>query len=150
MENKGGQVMLADILNVGIYSVVGIVLMIFGTFLIDLIIPCNFPEEIKKRNVAVGYIMAGASIAVGIILKSCVMSPTVVTQIEEKFVQGLLSSVIYFAIGMVFCMLGYIVINAFHRRYDLNNEIGEGNPAAGIMVCGLFIGLAIIISGVIY
>lgn len=142
--------MLTDILNVGIYSVVGIVLMIFGTFLIDLIIPCNFPEEIKKRNVAVGYIMAGASIAVGIILKSCVMSPNVVTQLEEKFMEGLLNSVIYFAIGMVFCMLGYLVINAFHRRYDLNNEIGEGNPAAGIMVCGLFIGLAIIISGVIY
>lgn len=54
--------MLAEILNVTIYSVVGIILMIFGTFLIDLIIPCNFPEEIKKRNVAVGYIVAGASI----------------------------------------------------------------------------------------
>lgn len=142
--------MLIDILNVAIYSVLGIILMIFGTFLIDLIIPCNFPEEIKKRNVAVGYIMAGASIAVGIILKSCVMSPTVVTQIEEKIVEGLVSSVVYFAVGMIFCMLGYVVINAFHRRYDLNNEIGEGNPAAGIMVCGLFIGLAIVISGVIY
>lgn len=142
--------MLADILNVAIYSVVGIVLMIFGTFLIDLIIPCNFPEEIKKRNVAVGYIMAGASIAVGIILKSCVMSPVVVNQVEEKLTEGLISSMIYFAVGMVFCMLGYLVINLFHRRYDLNHEIGEGNPAAGIMVCGLFIGLAIVISGVIY
>ena len=142
--------MLIDILNVAIYSVLGIILMIFGTFLIDLIIPCNFPEEIKKRNVAVGYIMAGASIAVGIILKSCVMSPTVLTQVEEKFMEGLVSSIVYFAVGMIFCMLGYVVINAFHRRYNLNNEIGEGNPAAGIMVCGLFIGLAIVISGVIY
>lgn len=144
--------MLMDILNVAIYSVLGIVLMLVGTFLIDLIIPCYFPDEIKKRNVAVGYIMAGSSIAVGIILKYCIMSPVVdvVKEETEKLSTGLISSILYFAIGMIFCMLGYLVMNLFHRKYDLNKEIGDGNPAAGIMICGLFIGLAIIISGAIY
>lgn len=140
---------LVEILNVGFYSILGIILMIFGTFLVDLVIPCNFPEEIKKRNVAVGYIMAGASIAVGVILKSAIISPSTEI-IENGLLEGAFSSVLYFALGMVFCVLGYVIINLFHRRYDLNKEIGDGNPAAGIMVCGLFIGLGILISGVIY
>lgn len=140
---------LVEILNVGFYSILGIVLMLFGTFLVDLVIPCNFPEEIKKRNVAVGYIMAGASIAVGVILKSAIISPAT-DVMESGILEGALSSVLYFALGMVFCILGYVVINVFHRRYNLNKEIGDGNPAAGIMVCGLFIGLGILISGVIY
>lgn len=142
--------MLEEIIGVGIYSVLGIVLMILGTFLVDLVIPCNFPEEIKRRNVAVGYIMAGASIAVGTILKSCIMSPTVVDMIEEKLLDGLVSSIFYFVLGIVACIVGYLLISLFHRKYDLNKEIGEGNPAAGIMVFGLFVGLGIVISGVIY
>ena len=140
---------MEDILSVGVYSVLGIVLMMLGTFLIDLVIPCDFPEEIKKRNTAVGYIMAGASIAVGIILKSAIMSPVVATM-ENGIFDGMFSSILYFVIGMIFCVLGYFIINLFHRKYDLNKEIGDGNPAAGIMVCGLFIGLGIVISGVIY
>lgn len=140
---------MEDILSVGVYSVLGIVLMMLGTFLIDLIIPCDFPEEIKKRNTAVGYIMAGASISVGIILKYAIMSPVTAT-VENGIFDGMFSSILYFFIGMIFCVLGYFIINLFHRKYDLNKEIGDGNPAAGIMVCGLFIGLGIVISGVIY
>ena len=105
---------LVEILNVGFYSILGIILMIFGTFLVDLVIPCNFPEEIKKRNVAVGYIMAGASIAVGIILKSAIISPSTEV-IESGLLEGAFSSVLYFALGMVFCVLGYVIINLFHR-----------------------------------
>ena len=46
-------------------------------------------------------------------------------------------------------MLGYVVLNFFHKQYNLNDEIGNANTAAGIMVAGIFIGLAITISGVI-
>ena len=42
-----------------------------------------------------------------------------------------------------------MVINLYHRQYNLNDEIGKGNTAAGIMVAGIFIGLAVTISGVI-
>lgn len=140
---------MTDILMVGIYSLLGIILMMLGTFLVDLVIPCDFPEEIKKRNVAVGHIMSGASIAVGIILKTAIMSPAV-EELESGLFDGMLSSIVYFAVGMVFCIIGYFVLKLFHRKYDLNKEIGDGNPAAGIMVSGLFIGLAIVISGAIY
>jgi len=123
--------------------------MISGTFLIDLIIPCHFPTEIKKKNLAVGYITAGSSIAVGIILRTAIISPSMYV-VEQNLLQGIGSTLLYFAIGIALCIIGYLVIKLFNTKYDLNKEIGDGNPAAGLMVMGLFIGLALVISGAIY
>ncbi len=136
-----------DILYVAIYSVLSIILMIFGNFLIDLIVPCHFPTEIKKGNKAVGWLSAGSFIGIGTILKAAISSPSAAA--EETLFQGILGSILYFSIGIVFFMLGYIVVSKFNRQYNLNDEIGNGNTAAGIMVFGIFIGLAIAISGVI-
>jgi putative membrane protein len=141
--------MIQDIISTVIYSVLGVILMMLGTFLVDLAIPCEFPTEIKKRNIAVGYITAGVSISVGIILKSAIMSPAVESASQTLLV-GIGSTIVYFIIGMVFCILGYLGMKTFNTKYDLNKEIEEGNPAAGLMVMGMFIGLAIVISGVIY
>ena len=141
--------MIQDIISTAIYSVLGIILMMVGTFLVDLVIPCEFPTEIKKKNMAVGYIVAGVSIAVGIILKSAIMSPAVVS-VSQTLLEGIGSTVVYFLIGMIFCILGYLGMKVFNTKYNLNKEIEEGNPAAGLMVMGMFIGLAIVISGVIY
>ena len=138
-----------DVLVTVIYSAVGLLLMIVGNFLIDLAIPCDFPEEIKKRNTAVGYIMAGASISIGLIVRSAVMSPGVEV-IEQTLMGGVVSTVLYSALGIILCILGYLGLVVFNRKYDLNKEIGEGDGAAGLMVMGMFIGLALIISGVIY
>ena len=139
---------LWEILDVVIFSSLGIVLMLLGNWLIDLIIPCSFPEEIMKGNKAVGFVSAGTNIGVGILLKAAISSPAA-EAVKESLMNGVISSLIYFAIGIVFFMLGYVVINLFHRQYNLNDEIGKGNTAAGIMVAGIFIGLAVTISGVI-
>lgn len=140
---------LIDLMNVAIYAVLGIILMILGNFLIDLIVPCHFPTEIKKGNMAVGWLSAGSFIGIGIILRSAIMSPASSAE-SGPFIFGILSSVVYFIVGIVFFMLGYIVVNALNRRYNLNEEIGKGNAAAGVMVFGIFIGLAVVISGVIF
>ena len=139
---------LTEIIDVLIYSCLGIILMLLGNFLIDLIIPCSFPEEIKKGNQAVGFVSAGTNIGVGVLLRAAIATPQA-EAIRESIFSGVLSSLLYFALGIVFFMLGYVVINLFHRQYSLNEEIGNGNTAAGIMVAGIFIGLAVTISGVI-
>lgn len=139
---------MTEFVNILIYSGLGIALMLLGTFFMDLVIPCHFPTEIKKRNVAVGSVMAGISIGISIIIKSAVMSPSALA-VQESLLMGIASTVFYFVIGLIFCIIGYLVLIAVNRKYDLNKEIGEGNPAAGIMVAGLFIGISIIISGVI-
>ncbi len=139
---------MSELISVAIYCVLGIVLMLLGAFVVDLVIPCHFPTEIKKKNVAVGSVMAGISIGIGIIIKSAVMTISIET-VEETLVEGMLSTVGYYFVGLVFCVIGYLLLNLINKKYNLNQEIGEGNPAAGIMVAGMFIGLCTIISGVI-
>lgn len=141
--------LLYDVLNIGIYSVLGIVLMLLGNFLIDLIVPCHFPTEIKRGNKAVGWLSAGSFIGIGIILRSAIISPAAEV-VEENLITGIASTAIYFIIAIVFFMIGYVVVGLFNKKYNLNEEIGKGNMAAGTMVFGIFIGLALIISGVIY
>ena len=141
--------LLMEIVNVGVYSVLGIVLMILGNFLIDLIGPCHFPTEIKKGNQAVGWLSAGSFIGIGMILRTAIMSPAVQAA-EEDLMSGILNSALYFVLGIVFFMIGYVVVNLWNRRFNLNEEIGKGNTAAGVMVFGIFIGLALVISGVIF
>lgn len=140
---------MGDVLITVIYAVLGIILMLLGNFLVDLAIPCQFPAEIKKGNMAVGYLSAGVSIAVGIILKAAITSPAV-SQSEPSLVEGIGGTALYFGLGIVLCVTGYYVASWFNQKYDLNAEIGNGNPAAGLMVMGLFIGIALVISGVIY
>ena len=141
--------LLQEVLNIGIYSVLGIVLMLLGNFLIDLIVPCHFPTEIQRGNKAVGWLSAGSFIGIGIILRSAIMSPATQAA-EENLITGITSTAVYFVIGILFFMLGYVVVGLFNKKYNLNEEIGKGNMAAGTMVFGIFIGLALVISGVIY
>lgn len=140
---------MEEIISTVIYSCLGIILMISGTFIVDLIIPCNFPTEIKKRNIAVGYITAGSYIAVGMILKNVIISK-VAYEAEQTLLEGIGSTLLYFVIGIAFCLLGYLVVKVFNKKYDLDKEIGNGNPAVGLMIMGLFIGLSLVISGAIY
>lgn len=139
--------LLYDILNVAVYSVLGIVLMLVGNFLIDLIVPCHFPTEIKKGNIAVGWLSAGSFIGIGMILRTVIMSPA--AEVTETLLGGITSSVIYFIVGIVFFMLGYVTVLVFNKKYNLNDEIGKGNTAAGVMVFGIFVGLSLVISGAI-
>ena len=140
---------MEEIISTVIYSCLGIILMISGTFIVDLIIPCNFPTEIKKRNIAVGYITAGSYIAVGMILKNVIISK-VAYEAEQTLLEGIGSTLLYFVIGIAFCLLGYLVVKVFNKKYDLDKEIGDGNPAVGLMIMGLFIGLSLVLSGAIY
>ena len=141
--------LVIDLAEAALYSCIGIVLMALGNFLIDLIIPCSFPEEIKKGNKAVGFVSAGTNISVGIILRAAVASPEAEDVLDAALATGIVSSLLYFVAGILFFMLGYIVIDKINRQYRLSEEIGKGNTAAGIMVAGIFIGLSAVISGVI-
>ncbi len=139
---------LYDILDVAIYSMLGIILMMVGNFVIDLLVPCHFPTEIKNGNQAVGWLCAGSFIGIGMIMRAAILSPAAVSA-EESILSGITSSVFYFVLGTIFFVLGYFIVDWFNKKYNLNEEIGKGNVAAGIMVFGIFVGLALVISGVI-
>lgn len=55
---------------------------------------------------------------------------------------------VYLLIGLVFFIIGYKILSK-NKHYDLNEEIDNHNKAAGVMVAGFFIAIAIVMSGVL-
>jgi len=62
----------------------------------------------------------------------------------------LIEIVIYVAIGIIFCWIGYKATEKmFQKSFSLTEEIDKNNKATGIMVGGMFIAIGIIMSGVL-
>jgi uncharacterized membrane protein YjfL (UPF0719 family) len=65
-------------------------------------------------------------------------------------VQSLVGSVLYSAIGIVFFMVAYKLMEWF-LPFDVDKELAEDqNTAVGIMVGSIMLGLAIIIAAAIH
>ncbi len=60
----------------------------------------------------------------------------------------IVSTIVYFIIGIVFCGIGYKVFDAI-TPFNLNDEIDNHNIAAGLAVAGIFISIAIVVSAAI-
>lgn len=65
--------MLHQIIETIIYASVGMILMFLGKFLIDLFVPYDFPKEIKEKNTAAGFMVAGIFIAIAIIVRTVII-----------------------------------------------------------------------------
>ena len=58
--------------------------------------------------------------------------------------------IIYVAIGIMFCLVGYKMIEfKFRKDFKLTEEVDNHNKAVGIMLGGMFIAIGIIMSGVL-
>ena len=134
-------------LEIVVYLVVGLAAMMLGYLIIDIIHPADFPKEIQEGNTAVGWLSAGIYGGLGFIIRSALVS---FQQSEaQELLQGVCSTAIYAAIGIVAFVIGYFVVDILNKKYKLNDEIMNRNEAAGIMVFGIFLGLAFVVSGVI-
>ena len=131
------------------YAAFGILLMIVSNIVIDFFIPGDFAEEIRRGNRAVAWLSAGSFIGIGEILRAVIISPAS-DAMALDFVQGVVASAVYAAAGILFFIIGFFVINAWHRKYELAAEIQRGNTAAGIFVFGIFVGLSLVISGAVH
>ena len=66
------------------------------------------------------------------------------------FLSSIIEIVIYVAIGLIFCILGYFTTALiFKKDFSLTEEIDNHNKAVGIMVGGMYIAIAIVMSGVL-
>ena len=61
-----------EILNTIIYGGLGIILMLASVCIFDLTVPYDFNKELKEKNVAAGFIMAGILIAIAIIVRTVI------------------------------------------------------------------------------
>ncbi|TDX52939.1 DUF350 domain-containing protein [Orenia marismortui] len=57
----------------------------------------------------------------------------------------ILSTVIYSIIGIALCLIGYKLFDVA-TPFKLDDEIQKGNTAAGIVVSGIFVAVAIVVA----
>lgn len=62
-----------EMLNTILYAGIGVILMLVCMFIFDLVVPYNFNKELKEKNVAAGFVIAGIFIAVALIVKTVIM-----------------------------------------------------------------------------
>ncbi len=130
-----------------VYLGIGLVMMLLGYFIIDLFIPVDFPQEINDGNKAVGWVSAGIYAGLGFVIRSAIISNTISE--ATKLLQGVIDTAVYGAIGVIALVLAYFIIDIINRKFNFNVALKEKNEAAGIMIFGIFLGIAFIVSGVI-
>lgn len=139
--------MLTVVIETVVYLFVGLIMMMLGYFIIDLIIPVDFPQEIREGNKAVGWVSAGIYAGLGFVIRSAII--TISTGEAAELLQGTLDTVIFSVIGIIAFILGYFIVDIVNKKFNFNIALKEKNEAAGIMVFGIFLGIAFIVSGVI-
>lgn len=139
--------MLTVILESAVYLCVGLIIMMIGHWIIDLIIPVDFPQEINDGNKAVGWVSAGIYAGLGFVIRSAIISNTISEDVS--LLTGSIDTVVYATVGIVAFIIGYFVVDIINKKFNFNKALKEKNEAAGIMVFGIFVGIAFIVSGVI-
>lgn len=139
--------MLTVAIETVVYLCIGLIMMMLGYFIIDLIIPVDFPQEIREGNKAVGWVSAGIYAGLGFVIRSAIIT----TDIGEatELLQGVIDTAVFAAIGIVAFIFAYFIIDILNKKFNFNVALKEKNEAAGIMVFGIFLGIAFIVSGVI-
>ena len=139
--------MLTIAIETVVYLGIGLVMMMLGYLIIDLLIPVDFPQEINDGNKAVGWVSAGIYAGLGFVIRSAIISNTISE--EAELLQGVIDTAVFGAIGVLALILGYFIIDIINRKFNFNVALKEKNEAAGIMIFGIFLGMAFIVSGVI-
>lgn len=62
-----------EILNTIIYAGVGLILMLVSMYIFDLLVPYDFNKELKEKNLAAGFIIAGIFISIAIIVRTVII-----------------------------------------------------------------------------
>ena len=139
--------MLTIILETVVYLCIGLVMMMLGHWIIDLMIPVDFPQEISEGNKAVGWVSAGIYAGLGFVIRSAIISNTISE--EMSLLAGSIDTVVYAIVGIITFIIAYFAVDIVNRKFNFNIALKEKNEAAGIMVFGIFMGIAFIVSGVI-
>jgi len=134
-----------DLLDLLIWSLIGIALLLIGRFVNDKVLLRKFnnvKELVDDRNIGTGAVELGGYVGTALIIRAALFGEDV------SFIAGVVSTVIYFVIGQ----LGFIVFSWIYQlvsRYDLYAEIEKDNSSAGVAFGASMIAIAILLSGFI-
>ena len=128
---------LEDLILVGSYSVVGIVLLNISRVVNDKLILYKFKnkaELVDDQNEGTGATMAGSFIASGLIIAGAVHGQG----------GGILTAIVFFVIGQLALIVFSKIYNLI-TPYDIHDEIEKDNVAAGVAFGGTLVALGIIL-----
>ena len=67
------ELLWTQILETLLYGGLGIILMLASMYVFDLIVPYDFNRELKEKNVAAGFLIAGIFISIAIIIRTVII-----------------------------------------------------------------------------
>ena len=132
--------------NVGIYAVIGIILLKVGMMVNDMVIFHRFSikEQIDKENVSAGIVQAANFLALGIVIQ------TTIRWVETETWDGLISVVLVFVAAQVLLLLvTRLRASIYIKRHDGNrwqDALEQGNTALAIRYAGHIIAISLGVS----
>jgi len=131
--------LVTDLIDFSLYAVLSVVLLNLSILLNDLLIlrKMNLRHElVEDQNIGVGVLEAAISIATGLIIYGAVSGDS-----HHDVINGFLSTVIFWAVGMIMFVISTFAYNAI-LKFSLLEEIKKNNFAVGIAYSGVIISIA--------
>ena len=127
-----------DLMLVGGYSILGLVLLNISRFINDRVLLrtfCNVQQLIQERNTAVGAVQFGTYLATGLIAGGAVMGTG----------GGVGTAIAFFVLGQV-SLLIFSQVYDWLTPYSIHEALAQKNLAAGVAMAGWLIALGIIVT----
>ncbi|MEO1099021.1 MAG: DUF350 domain-containing protein [Bacteroidota bacterium] len=127
-----------DLMDIGIYGALAIVLLNLSIIINDKIILRHFSvkeEILEQRNTGTGIVEGAIGVATGLIILGAIHG--------EGYGEGgpIITALLYWLLGMVIMFITSLVYNAI-TPYDIHEHIEKGNVAVGIGFAGAMIAIA--------
>lgn len=126
-----------DLIDIGIYGLLSIVLMNLSRFVNDGLILHGFKirdELIRDQNAGTGVVVAASYIATGLVIFGAVSGE----------IGGIVTTVAFWALGQVALVLAGLVYE-WITPYSIHDEIEQDNVAAGVAFAGALVGIGVIV-----
>jgi uncharacterized membrane protein YjfL (UPF0719 family) len=130
--------LMIDLLDIGVYGVLGIILLNLSVLINDKIILRKFcvkKEIIDDQNAGTGVVEGASAIASGLIIYGAVVGEA------ANLMHGITTAVVFWAIGQVVLVLTSYVYNLI-TPYDIHEHIEKDNVAVGVGFAGSMIAIA--------
>ena len=133
-----------EILSYIMYSLMGSFLMIFSGYVVEKAILhkfSNVDEIVRDRNIGTAAVHFGMYLASGLIISACVTGET---NVAHGRCYGVISTLIYYVMGMIFLIL-FAKLYDMLTPYSLLGEIEADNVAVGVAFGGNLIAIGLIL-----
>ena len=113
------------------------VVMVVAIKVFDLVTPYKLSQEIKEKNGALGAVLGGLLIGIGIIIYNAMAHS-----------ESLVNALIYSGLGFVLMLASYFLYDLITPE-KISKEIDDHNLLVRYKIAGLFIAVALVASGAI-